>query len=131
MADIYRKLIFAMGDPSLSVIRHYEAATMIAASTENEALPYLIQALDDQRVFDPEYSRPSGAPDDPPVILTVGKRCESMLLYTFLQVTPKSAHSYRVKDWNAWWHQHRGMTLYEIQQSVRDWEKKDEALHPK
>lgn len=118
-----RRCVQAMGDPTHPVRERYGAAARLRHFSSTEPIPILIEALSDPRVFDPKWEAPSGSPEDPPSVRTVGEECSSILLYCFLQVSVKHGRSYRVDDWPAWWGERRGRTLEQIRREVRDVER--------
>jgi hypothetical protein len=110
LGSAYISLIATLGDNSLSM-RKKETAKAMLAQGHKDVIPFLIGALQDQRVFDPKYLSPSAAPDAKPRIQTVGMVCESILYQIILGDVPRV---YRVADWNSWWAQNKNKSLSEI-----------------
>lgn len=113
-----QELIHRMGDPALSVEEHQKAASALRKIHTKEVIPILIKARTEQNVFDPQ-APVSGAlgGTNPTYILHVGEACEDILMVLITDgLSPTSKdHPYSVRDWDAWWEKHRGMTLEQIQ----------------
>jgi len=77
---ICRYLVFIMGDPNSSIDDHHTAAGMIASWRSKEAIPILIEALSDKRVFDPQLRGPNNDSSSRTISLNVGTKCIKTLL---------------------------------------------------
>jgi hypothetical protein len=113
-------LIQLLGDPRLSSQKHIEAADALQKSGK-AAIPALIHALQDQRVYFPHWEVPnSGAIHNQYMDLTVGEACDLILLAI---ITPPNCGGVgypKVTDWPSWWKKHKDMSLEAIQKEVRD-----------
>ena len=103
-----------------------------------EAIPYLIEALDDERIFDPCYMGPSSLTRLP------GEECERqrlvksecvMVIKRIITPSPYPQVAldnkgyrffYKVNDWQQWWNKNQDKSLNEIRKMVRDWYRAEE-----
>jgi hypothetical protein len=89
---------------------------MLVAWQNTNAVGILIEALSDQRVFDPQFISPAGNPTTAVRHkITVGKRAEMLLEF---MLKKEKGSWYRVADWNKWWQDHKQMTLSDIRKEV-------------
>ncbi|MCK5320400.1 PD40 domain-containing protein [Candidatus Parcubacteria bacterium] len=121
--DAIQFLIQQMGDDNIS----QEIKNAIPEKLYDygkEAIPYLIEALDDERVFDSCYEFPSGYLGQDCVILLVKHKCSSIINWI---ITPspslgyKYSYSYKVDDWQQWWNKNQDKSLNEIRKMVRNY----------
>lgn len=113
----YRQLVFALGDPKLTREEKYVAYRMLLEANE-DAIPVLIEALDDRRICDLGYyiwpSGPAGGSHQKP---TVGDAVRS-LLYRLVRPYPSS--EFFVDDWQEFWQEYKGKKLNEIQRLIHE-----------
>jgi hypothetical protein len=116
LARICRELVQGMGDPRRSVSEHYEAESMLLASEGKDAVRSMIDAQNDDRVFDPAFVSPAGPPSSKRFPITVGKRVK-MLLPEIIGADKFSL--YRVADWEKWWQDHVNASFDDIRLEVK------------
>ncbi|MCK5504380.1 MAG: hypothetical protein KAJ10_04425, partial [Thermodesulfovibrionia bacterium] len=118
--DNIQSLINQMGDDNVSQ-KIKNAIPEKLYDYGKEAIPYLIEALDDERVFDACYELPSGYDGQDCVILLVKQRCNSIINQI---ITPnpslnyKYSYYYKVGNWQQWWNENQDKSLNEIRKMV-------------
>ncbi|MCK5475169.1 MAG: hypothetical protein KAI71_01120 [Candidatus Pacebacteria bacterium] len=128
---IIKNLIQQMGDDNIS----QETKNAIPGKLYDygkEAISYLIEALDDERVFDNCYMGLSGikrSPNDKCNQCLVKQKCKN-ILYTIVNPKPilykhLQYMNYNV-DWQQWWDKNQDKSLNEIRKMVRDWYRAEE-----
>jgi hypothetical protein len=113
--EAYGRLVFALGDSSLSMWKRATARIMLSEA-DKDVIPVLISALGDKRTFDPEYIGPGASFDAKPQIQTVGLVSEVIL---YRVISGREPRRYHVFDWGRWWEQNQSKKLSEIIEMVR------------
>jgi len=111
----YLGLISILGDSSKTKEAKYRASRTLSQG-DIRLVPLLINALTDERVFDPKAVRPIASINAPYERRTVGMECED-ILYQVIGVEP-GLGGYSVSNWAAWWTSHKHLSLPEIRAEV-------------
>ncbi|HEX4083634.1 MAG TPA: hypothetical protein VHY22_01890 [Chthoniobacteraceae bacterium] len=115
------ELVNRMGDSRLTQAQR-EAAAGELLKLGKEAMPTLIGALHDNRVYLPDYTTPSGtnAPSLT-VDLTVGLECDYILteIVSNGASTKMMGFRYKIFNWPDWWKKHRNMSERDIQKEAK------------
>ena len=125
---VIQSLIQQMGDENIS----QETKNAIPEKLYNygkETIPYLIEALDDERVFDDCYIFPNGESLSDCFKLPVKDECR-WIMYEIIIPSPllgyKYSYYYEVKNWQQWWKENQDKSLNEIRKMVRDYYRDEE-----
>ncbi|MCK5123273.1 MAG: hypothetical protein KAQ87_03965 [Candidatus Pacebacteria bacterium] len=141
--DIIIFLIQQMGDDNVS----QEIKNAIPEKLYDygkEAIPCLIEALDDERVFDSCYVGPSGmlrfSNDECNQQFLVNSKCMEIIkgIITPSPYPKCASHNkvyrfyYQVDNWQQWWNENQDKSLNEIRKMVRDYyrAKEEENNYP-
>lgn len=127
-------LILQLGDDKIDQNFKKEISIKLEAFGK-EAIPYLIAALADERVYDPcapnSLGLPAGHPDaDACRIIRVGGECKNIILsiiYPKPDLNMKYPLFYKIDDWQTWWNENQDKSLNEMRKMVRDYFRAAEA----
>ena len=117
--ELFKMMIRMLGDSDVSVSERHGVENILCSIDDRALIPVLIEALGDERVFDPSMEVPSG--NGQKAVYLVNDIC-SILLKSRFGISPRSL--YRVTDWKEWWKQHESMSEEEIRTEIRDAEAK-------
>ncbi|MCK5416440.1 hypothetical protein KAI92_03370 [Candidatus Parcubacteria bacterium] len=99
-----------------------------------EAISYLIEALDDERVFNPRCISLSADSSADYFEKLIKEECEEIIrIIVTPSPYPKTApidkgyrFSFRIDNWQQWWEENQNKSLNEIRKMVRDWYRAEE-----
>lgn len=112
----YRQLVAALGDQNLNREQRNTAFKMLLKADE-DVIPVLLEALTDERVYDPAYIAPNSDNRAMPEKRTVGFAVSDIF---YCIVNPSGNGAFHVDDWRKFWEENKGKHFIEIQAIIRE-----------